>query len=110
MPFRPTDPYYEHGPARWVRQEAEQFGVKVEVDCGLTFPGYASRDGHTIVARPGLSFPTFHWLLASGVVASLFGIETAPDLPVAPDPLDAKVIPFQRGPAFTFWDNKRLGR
>lgn len=113
MPLYDADPYYEDvlGPAGWIRQQAEDRGLHVEVDRNLTIPGYASRDVDRIVARPGLAFPTLHWLLACGVIAQIFGPEAAPDLPIAPGPLDAKVIPFQRGPAFTFCDNKnRFGR
>lgn len=107
MPFF-DDPLYEdvNGPAGWIRQQAGKRGLHVEVDRDLLYPGYASRDGTTIIARPGLSVPSFHWLVASSVLASLFGFDAAPDLPI--DPPDAKVIPFQRGPAFTFWDNRRL--
>lgn len=103
MPFSSADPYYTHGPAGWARQRVEQCGLHVEIDHDLEFPGYGTPDASAVIVRPGLAFPTFHWLLACGVVAHLFGVETAPDLPIFRSEqirLDAQVIPLQR-PGFT---------
>jgi hypothetical protein len=110
MSFYSSDPYYEHGPAGWVRERAQERGVRVELDYDLEFPGYRSLDRQTIVARPGLSLPSFHWLVACGVLAHIFGSEAVPDLPIGPPvSRDAQVLPF-RGPAFTFWDNQNRFR
>lgn len=78
-----TDPYYETGPAAWMRERAEEHGVHVELDHDLHFAGYARPDKPTIVARPGLELPTFYWLIACGVVGNRFGFEVTPDLLVS---------------------------
>lgn len=102
-----SDPYYEHGAAKWVmhRVEAnEQVPIRVEVVDDLTVPGYGSRSARTIWVRAGMSFPTYHWFMARALVHQLFGIEPSPAFhPAVADRHlvagDARIIPFQRGPA-----------
>jgi hypothetical protein len=99
MPFYPADPFYEHGPAGWVKSRAEGVGLRVRIDPNLETPGFASLERSILIARPGLSFPTFHWLVACGIIANMFGPDAAPELPVAQPPVhNAQIIPFQRPP------------
>lgn len=104
MPFS-ADPCYTdvRTPAGWVRHQAEQRGIRVRVIEDLAHLGYSSPDGRTIVVRAGLVFPTFHWIIACGVVANKFGLDVSPDLQMeGPPPLtetavgDAQIIQLRR--------------
>ena len=78
-----THPYYETGPAEWIRKRADEHGVRIDLDFDLEVAGYARSDKPTIVARPGLALPTFLWLVSSGIVGNRFGFEVTPDLLVS---------------------------
>jgi hypothetical protein len=115
MPFSTAhDPYYTDisTPAGWVRRRVEDLGVRIRVVDGLDRPGYCTPDGQTIVARPALEFPSFHWLVACGAIAKVFGLEWTPDLtigvglPLIPIPGGARILPFQKpGTRTGTWSN-----
>lgn len=104
MPFsaKHTHDFYYRDittPAGWVRDHAERLGMHIKVVEDLDYAGYCTPDGGTIVTRPGLAFPDFHWLVACGAIAKQFGFDVTPDLAIGGPPAlasgGAQIIQFR---------------